>query len=87
MLYRADLLRAAKGAKNMTLDEIAERAGIKTRQTVSRVLDGDPRVGYDTFVKVANALGFTDVSKLTVSLSGPTDVNTLADVLPAEKIA
>lgn len=84
MLYRADLLRAARAAVTppMTLDTLAAKVG-RTRQTVTRVLSGDPRVGYDTFVAVAEALGFKDMSVLMVKLSSDqTNMESLASVLP-----
>lgn len=86
MFYRDDLLRAAAAAQRKSHRVVAEETGLN-RMTVGRVLDGDPKVGYLTIFKIAQALGFEDMSQLTVSVSGPTEVGALDDVLPREKIA
>lgn len=50
----------------MTNKTVAERAGVGV-MTVSKIRNGDPRVGYMTLRKVVEALGLTiaEVSKPT----------------------
>ena len=64
--YRTDLINAAMGARRLTNKTVAERAGVGV-MTVSKIRNGDPRVGYMTLKKVVEALGLTvaEVSKPT----------------------
>jgi transcriptional regulator with XRE-family HTH domain len=61
MIYRDDLLRAAKGAQRKTNPEIAATAGVSV-PTVSAVLNGDPNVKISTLQAVADALGVSMTS-------------------------
>ena len=56
--YRIDLINAAMGARRLTNERVAEKAGIGVA-TVSRVRNGDPNVGYMTLKKVVEAVGLT----------------------------
>ena len=62
--YRTDLINAAMGARRLTNKTVAKRAGVGV-MTVSKIRNGDPRVGYMTLKKVVEALGLTiaEVSK------------------------
>ena len=52
------------GARRLTNKSVAKRAGVGV-MTVSKIRNGDPRVGYMTLKKVVEALGLTiaEVSK------------------------
>lgn len=56
--YRTDLINAAMGARRLTNKVVAKRAGVGV-MTVSKIRNGDPRVGYMTLKKVVEALGLT----------------------------
>ena len=56
--YRIDLINAAMGARRLTNEGVAEKAGVGVA-TVSRVRNGDPSVGYMTLKKVIEAVGLT----------------------------
>lgn len=56
--YRIDLINSAMGARRLTNERVAEKAGIGVT-TVSRVRNGDPNVMYITLKKVVEALGLT----------------------------
>lgn len=56
--YRTDLINAAMGARRLTNKAVAERAGVGV-MTVSKIRNGNPRVGYLTLKKVVEALGMT----------------------------
>ena len=62
--YRTDLINAAMGARRLTNQTVAKRAGVGV-VTVSKIRNGDPGVGYMTLKRVVEALGLTiaDVSK------------------------
>ena len=44
---------------DLTSQDVAERAGIH-RQTVSKIENGDPRVRYEDFIRVARAIGLLE---------------------------
>jgi transcriptional regulator with XRE-family HTH domain len=56
--YRTDLINAAMGARRLTNRAVAEKAGVGV-MTVSKIRNGDPRVGYMTLKKVVEAVGLT----------------------------
>jgi len=56
--YRIDLINATMGARRLTNEAVAERAGVGV-STVSRVRNGDPSVGYMTLKKIVEAVGLT----------------------------
>ena len=56
--YRIDLINAAMGARRLTNETVAEKAGVGVA-TVSRIRNGDPKVGYLTLKKVVEAVGLT----------------------------
>jgi helix-turn-helix protein len=56
--YRTDLINAAMGARRLTNRAVAEKAGVGV-MTVSKIRNGDPRVGYMTLKRVVEALGLT----------------------------
>jgi len=56
--YRTDLINAAMGARRLTNERVAEKAGVGVA-TVSRVRNGDPNVIYMTLKKVVEAIGLT----------------------------
>ena len=56
--YRVDLINAAMGARRLTNDVVAEKAGIAPK-TVSAVRNGDPNVKVLTLAAVASAVGLT----------------------------
>jgi transcriptional regulator with XRE-family HTH domain len=56
--YRIDLINAAMGARRLTNEVVAEKAGVGVT-TVSRIRNGDPKVGYLTLKKVVEAVGLT----------------------------
>lgn len=56
--YRTDLINAAMGARRLTNEVVAEKAGVGVT-TVSRIRNGDPKVGYMTLKKVVEAVGLT----------------------------
>jgi transcriptional regulator with XRE-family HTH domain len=56
--YRIDLINAAMGARRLTNEAVAEKAGVGVT-TVSRIRNGDPKVGYMTLKKVVEAVGLT----------------------------
>lgn len=62
--YRTDLINAAMGADRLTNKIVAKSAGVGV-MTVSKIRNGDPKVGYITLKKVVEALGLTiaEVSK------------------------
>lgn len=62
--YRTDLINAAMGARRLTNRAVAEKAGVGV-MTVSKIRNGDARVGYMTLKRVVEALGLTiaEVSK------------------------
>ena len=56
--YRIDLINAAMGARRLTNETVAAKAGVGVT-TVSRIRNGDPKVGYMTLKKVVEAVGLT----------------------------
>lgn len=56
--YRTDLINAAMGARRLTNKAVAEKAGVGV-MTVSKIRNGNPRVGYMTLKKVVEILGLT----------------------------
>lgn len=56
--YRTDLINAAMGARRLTNKAVAEKAGVGV-MTVSKIRNGDFRVGYLTLKRVVEALGLT----------------------------
>lgn len=46
------------GARRLTNEAVAEKAGVGVT-TVSRIRNGDPKVGYMTLKKVVEAVGLT----------------------------
>jgi transcriptional regulator with XRE-family HTH domain len=56
--YRTDLINAAMGARRMTNDSTARKAGVSI-MTVSRIRNGDPSVGFLTLKRVVEAVGLT----------------------------
>jgi len=46
------------GARRLTNEVVAEKAGVGVT-TVSRIRNGDPKVGYLTLKKVVEAVGLT----------------------------
>ena len=46
------------GARRLTNEVVAEKAGVGVT-TVSRIRNGDPKVGYMTLKKVVEAVGLT----------------------------
>lgn len=67
--YRIDLINAAMGARRLTNAMVAERAGVGVA-TVSRIRNGDARVGYLTLKKVVEAVGLT-VAEVAESRAEP----------------
>lgn len=55
-MYPAEQLRAARGAQNKTIDDVAQTAGLSS-PTVSGVLQGKHDVMIPTLNAVADALG------------------------------
>jgi len=68
--YRIDLINAAMGARRLTNEAVAKKARVGV-QTVSKIRNGDPRVGYMTLKKVVEAIGLTvaEVAELKRRLS------------------
>jgi transcriptional regulator with XRE-family HTH domain len=62
--YRTDLINAAMGARRLTNNAVAKKAGVGV-MTVSKIRNGNPNVGYLTLKKVVEAVGLTiaEVSK------------------------
>lgn len=58
--YRTDLINAAMGARRLTNKSVAQKAGV-AEMTVSKIRNGNPRVGYMTLKRVVEALGLTMV--------------------------
>lgn len=56
--YRTDLINAAMGARRLTNEAVARKAGVGVA-TVSRIRNGDATVGYMTLKTVVEALGLT----------------------------
>jgi len=56
--YRTDLINAAIGAKRDTNETVANRANVSV-PTVSKIRNGDPKVGYLTLRAVVEAVGLT----------------------------
>jgi len=56
--YRTDLINAAMGAHRLTNKGIVEKARVGI-MTVSKIRNGNARVGYMTLKKVVEALGLT----------------------------
>ena len=56
--YRTDLINAAMGARRLSNKAVAEKAGVGV-MTVSKIRNGNPRVGYMTLKRVVEALGLT----------------------------
>jgi transcriptional regulator with XRE-family HTH domain len=56
--YRTDLINAAMGARRLTNKTVAEKAGVGV-MTVSKIRNGNPKVGYMTLKKVVEAIGLT----------------------------
>jgi len=56
--YRTDLINAAMGLHRLTNKAVAEKAGVGV-MTVSKIRNGNPRVGYLTLKIVVEALGLT----------------------------
>lgn len=57
-MYRADLIRAAQGAKKLTNEALAELSGLNVN-TISSIRRGKEHVEVPTLEKVANALGLS----------------------------
>lgn len=56
--YRVDLINAAMGARRLSNEKLAKKAGVGI-MTVSKIRNGQPQVGYVTLKKVVDALGIT----------------------------
>lgn len=56
--YRTDLINAAMGARRLTNKAVAEKAGVGV-MTVSKIRNGNPKVGYMTLKKVVEAVGLS----------------------------
>lgn len=56
--FRNDLLRAEKGRRDWTNQDIADKAGVSV-PTVRAVLAGDTSLRFESIEKVANALDVT----------------------------
>lgn len=56
--YRIDLINAAMGARRLTNETLAKKAGVGS-PTVSRIRNGYPTIKYMTLKKVVEALGLT----------------------------
>jgi len=56
--YRIDLINAAMGARRLTNKAVAEKACVGV-MTVSKIRNGDTRVGYMTLKRVVEAIGLT----------------------------
>jgi transcriptional regulator with XRE-family HTH domain len=56
--YRTDLINGAMGTRRLTNKVVAEKAGVGV-MTVSKIRNGNPRVGYLTLKKVVEAIGLT----------------------------
>jgi transcriptional regulator with XRE-family HTH domain len=57
-LYRTDLINAAMGARRLSNKAVAEQAGVGV-MTVSKIRNGNPKVGYMTLKRVVEAVGLT----------------------------
>lgn len=55
-MYRDDLIRAAKAAKQLTNDDIAKAAGLSS-PTISGICNGDRDIKLKTLQSVAGVLG------------------------------
>ena len=86
MFYRHDLLRAAAGQQRKFYKDIAAETGL-SRHTVGRVMDGDANAAFLTIFKVAQALGFADMSALMVAERPQDGTAGLESQLPRERIA
>ena len=56
--YRADLIRGEMAAKEITVEKLAEKAGVAPN-TVSAIRNGNPKVGLPSLYAVVTALGLT----------------------------
>ena len=56
--YRVDRINAAMGARRLTNKAVAERAHVGV-MTVSKIRNGNAKVGYMTLKKVVEAIGLT----------------------------
>ena len=56
--YRIDVINAAMGARRISNERLAEKAGVGI-MTVSKIRNGDTQVGYVILKKVVEALGLT----------------------------
>ena len=56
--YRIDLINAAMGARRLSNERVAQKAGVNPI-TVSRIRNGYEAVGYVTLKRVVEAIGLT----------------------------
>lgn len=56
-----DRIRAARLARNLPMQLVAERA-MTTRQTIGRIEAGDPRVSFGTVLSTLHALGLLETA-------------------------
>ncbi len=54
-MYRADLMRAEKGKRRWTNEQLAEKSGL-SRPTVAAILDNNEGVKLDSLIRVAEVL-------------------------------
>jgi transcriptional regulator with XRE-family HTH domain len=62
--YRTDLINAAMGARRLTNKTVAEKACVGV-MTVSKIRNGNAKVGYMTLKKVIEAIGLTMTEVVT----------------------
>jgi len=62
--YRVDLINAAMGAKRLSNVIVARKAGVGV-MTVSKIRNGNTKVGYVTLKKVVEAIGLTMTEVVT----------------------
>ena len=74
-----DRVRAARLARNLPMQIVAERA-MTTRQTIGRIEAGDPRVSFGTVLATLNALGLLDT---VAGVAAPAN-DPMADMRAAE---
>jgi len=54
-MYRDDLIRAKKAAKNLTLEQLEEKTGLN-KNTISDICNGKQSIELPSLAKVAKAL-------------------------------
>jgi len=64
--YRTDLINAAMGARRLTNKLVAEKACVGV-MTVSKIRNGNTKVGYVTLKKVVEAIGLTMAEVATLN--------------------